>query len=322
MDGGERVERMIAEGLRIAEQAVARWKVVATVGMYSSGDDSIVSTHFAMSYMKGDFAFNADTLVGLAPSRQHLCRVCEMFKWCLKVGKATAEGPPAYMLKDGQRKPFDPTLKLPAGRWVDGATAYEERVLNWGFPGRGKPQHSRIYRHLKERPIRRMLREFAATASPGGNKVLLVAGIRHDESANRAGFNSPVREGYFGDVWVNPFYHFTAADFEAYRQEFGLPRNPAKARCGISGECCCGTFANPAERPAYRVLDAPFADYLDDLQSRVNANGFPWGWGESPPAWWVREQREKRSGQKVWLWDDPVPEHFQPTCVGCMNGKR
>jgi len=324
----ERVEKMIAAGRAIVDAAIAEYKPVAIVAAYSSGDDSIVSTHFGMTTYgaHGCRVFNADTMVGLRPSREHLKAVCERYGWPLEIGQAIAEGPPSQMLiprDDGSRKQmkvlFDPA-KLPAGRWLDGETAYEEMVLNYGFPGPG--MHPIAYRRLKERPIGRMLRQLGCGAGVGKPRVLIVSGIRHDESSRRAGYRCATAEGNFGDVWANPFYWQTAADFEAYRQEFGLPRNPVKRACGISGECCCGAFGDSiAERVAYRKVDPAFADYLDQLEQRVKANGFPWGWAERPPRWWMRLKQDQKTGQKS-LFDDLEESTFQPMCVGCNNGRR
>jgi hypothetical protein len=89
-----------------------------------------------------------------------------------------------------------------------------------------------------------------------------------------------------------------------------------KRLCGISGECCCGTFGSRGERDAYRKVDPEFANYLDRLEEKVRER-FPWGWGEGPPQWWIDAKR----GQKFFVFDDDEPT-FQPMCVGCNNGRR
>lgn len=317
MDDGERIDRMIDAGREVVRQAMEGKSICAIVAAYSSGDDSIVSSHFAMTYYADAFVFNADTKFGLTPSRTHLVNVCEKMDWQLEVDEANAEGPPKKMRQGGHLVAFDPATQLKHGYWRDGPTAYEEFVLNHGFPGRGKPQHARMYQRLKERPFRRMLQRVGASKASGKPKAIIISGIRSDESANRAGYRRAWADGYYGDVWVNPFYHFTAADFELYRQEFGLPRNPVKRLCGISGECCCGTFGDYAERQAYRAVDPVFSDGLDALERRVK-EVFPWGWGESPPRWW-KDQQAKQG----FIFDDQFDSpHFQPMCVGCNNGRR
>lgn len=322
MDDEQQIEEMIAEGQRVVNEAIAEFRPKAIVAAYSSGNDSIVSTHFAMTNLPGCFVFNADTMIGLGPSRCHLRAVCEKFNWPLQIGQATPEGPQKKYKVGGKLVPFD-ERSLPAGRWTEGNSSYEEFVLNFGFPGRGL--HARMYQRLKERPICRMLRELGARQAKAGPKVLIISGIRGDESAIRAGYKRATAAGNFGEIWVNPFYWRTAADFEAYRQEFGLPRNPVKAKCGISGECCCGTFGDGAERSSYRIVDPAFADYLDELERRVAANGFPWGWGQDPPDSWKAKERmikDAKRGQGFLFDADERIAIFQPMCVGCNNGRR
>ena len=108
---------------------------------------------------------------------------------------------------------------------------------------------------------------------------------------------------------MNPFYYCDALDFEAYRQEYGLPRNPVKSLVGISGECCCGAHAAPNELAAYQQAEPEFALYLEGLRQRVMQR-FPWDWDERPPKWW----NDAKRGQ-LFLFD-PVPD-FMPACVGC-----
>lgn len=319
----QRVEAMTAEGLRITREAIEQYKPVAIMAAYSSGDDSIVSTHFGVENFSA-LVINAGTKIALSKSVCHLKAVCEKRKWTLQIEEATPEGPPRTMLVRGKKVPFDQAV-LPAGKWLDGATAYEEYCLNFGFPGRGKPQHARMYQRLKERPFRRILAQHGAAKAESRPKVLILSGIRGDESAIRAGYKRPSAPGNFGDVWVNPFYYRTASDFEAYRQEFGLPRNPVKAQCGISGECCCLTFGQVGERDIYRVIEPTFAEYTDDLERRVKANGFPWGYGESPPAEWAAAERivrDAKRGQGFLFDADERVSIFQPMCVGCKNGRR
>lgn len=299
IDVGQQVETMVAEGRKIVADAIAEHRPVAIIAAFSGGDDSIVSTHFAMANVPGCVVFNAHTLVGLTPTRAHIAAVCERFGWPIEIYRAEREGKP---------KPF------PASEWVDGETAYEECVLNFGFAG--PAMHARMYQRLKERPLARLMRDLKGGKRRG--RILIVSGIRHDESARRAGYNrATMKVPGKGQVWVNPFYFRSAVDFEVYRQEFGLPRNPVKRLCGISGECCCGAFGKPAvERPAYRQVDPMFADYLDALEARVRER-FPWGWGERPPKWWA----DRQQGQRFLLDMADGPE-FQPMCVGCNSGRR
>ena len=308
MDDGKRIEEMIAKGLEVIEE-VKRYielelktRIIGFVSAFSGGDDSIVVTHFANTTLDECVVFNADTMVGLKPTRDHIEKMILKHKWTAEIVKATSEGPPN--LTNVNAEVID--------NWREGGTAYEEFVLNHGFGG--PAIHPRMYQRLKERQLAKLRRSMQNGIR--GGRLVAISGIRHDESAIRAGYkrswNDCPKQGV---TWVNPFYNFTALDFELYRQEFGLTNNPVKRICGISGECCCGTFGNKSERDSYRNVDPVFSDYLDRLEEKVKER-FPWGWGESQPKWWADTKR----GQKFMCFEDGPA--FQPMCVGCNNGRR
>jgi 3'-phosphoadenosine 5'-phosphosulfate sulfotransferase (PAPS reductase)/FAD synthetase len=288
---GDGVERMIEAGRAIVREAVDTYTPDVILAAFSGGNDSVVSTHFAATEF-GAHVVHCDTSVGVQRTRQHVDEVCHRYGWGHTAERAEPEGKPGRY----------------TGDWTDGDTAYEEFVLNHGFPG--PRQHGRMYQRLKERPLTAVARRMR---SGRARKVLVISGIRHDESAIRAGYRREIQAqpGTFL-VWANPFYWQTAADFESYRQEFGLPRNPVKATIGISGECLCGAYAAEGEKEMIRRVEPETAAYLDQLEERVRRNGFPWGWGEMPPKWWG----DKRRGQGFLPGLDPAPE-FSPMCVGC-----
>lgn len=290
------VETMSANGRKIMDEAIALYSPTVILAAYSGGDDSIVSTHFAVENF-GCAVVHCDTRIGMKATRRHLDAVSDYRGWDLRVFQGPTYGPPKNLN----------TSLLPAGEWTDGATAYEELIFNWGFPG--PAQHHRCYGRLKERALRLAAR---SVLTKRGQRVLLVSGIRADESAIRAGYKRSIQLQKGSQfVWANPFYHHTESDFEAYRQEFGLPRNPVKPQIGISGECLCGAFASPGELAAVRTCEPETGAYLDSLRGRVAANGFPWSWGERCPEWWV----ESRRGQGLLEFEGGTA--FQPMCVGC-----
>lgn len=307
----DRIEKMLADGKKIIDEAIyyveneLKKEIHGIIAAFSGGNDSIVATHFANSNVEDCITFNADTMTGLKPTRDHIARTIQKYGWTAEIIKATSEGPPKE----------NPSNQEFVRNWRDGESAYEEFVLNWGFAG--PPMHARMYQRLKERPLMALRRKIKQGAR--GGRLIVISGIRHDESSIRAGYKRAWHDvPAQGLTWVNPFYNFTAADFELYRQEFGLARNPVKALCGISGECCCGAFGSKCERESYRIADPAFSNYLDALEKKVRER-FPWGWGECPPKWWL----DQRRGQKFfWDMQDIAEQTFQPMCVGCNNGRR
>ncbi len=296
---GTLVDSMILRGREITLEAMDQFKPIAIIAAYSGGNDSIVSTHFAVTEFKASVV-HCNTGIGIKKTTDHVRSTCLRFGWNLTEEVAIPEGRPAPLTDD----------KLPSGGWVDGETAYEEFVLNFGFAGPG--QHHRMYQRLKERSIQRHLRKIKQ-GTPRGTKVVIISGIRGDESSVRAGYKRAIQKNG-AEIWVNPFYWQTATDFEIYRQEFGLPRNPVKDQVGISGECLCGAYSSgESERAAIRTVEPETADYIDRLEVKVRSRGFPWGWGCKPPKWY----RDSKRGQGFLF--DSHDKSFAPMCVGCTR---
>jgi len=303
----QRVESMLEQGRKIVRDAIELYKPIAIFGAFSGGNDSIVTTHFACEEFAAA-AVHCNTLIGVEKSHQHARDVAKKFEWDLIEKRAEAEGPPERH-RDGT--PFDGS-RLPNGRWVDGATQYEEMVFNFGMPGPG--QHPRAYQRLKEKSFDAVRRE-AKAGKKTSDCVMFISGIRHDESSIRAGYQTAVRKNG-GSIWVNPFYWQTAADFEFYRQEFGLPRNRVSDTVGISGECLCGTMANDpaAELAAVEAIEPDTAAYIRGLEAKAESLGLPCRWGHRPPG-----ASKPCDPNQLLLWGDE-PE-FMPACVGCLRRK-
>lgn len=310
-DDAERlVDEMLQRGDGITSEAIETHKPVAIFAGLSGGDDSIVATHYATTRW-GAAVAHCNTMTGVAINRQHVQAAVDRFGWHLIEKHAVAQGPPKSTRKyiDGKRVdlPFDPS-SLPTGKWQDGDTAFEEFAVNFGMPGPG--MHGRMYQRLKERSFNAIRRE-AKQGAKRTDCIMIITGIRRDESAIRAGYKRAVSK-VGGTVWVNPFYYSNAAEFELYRQEFGLPRNPVKPVVGVSGDCLCGTFADdPNEIERAGTLDPERQADMERIEGRCESLGLPCKWGTRPP----KNQRTDEL-QLTLFGDEP---EFQPACVGCMR---
>jgi len=309
-DGTEqKIEQMIDAGRKITADAIEQYKPIAIFGGFSGGDDSIVATHFAVSEF-GAAAVHCNTLTGMETNRQHIDRVVDRLGWHLIEQHAVALGPPKSTRTqiNGKRldTPFNPA-SLPTGRWQDGETAYEEYCYNFGMPGPG--QHGRLYQRLKERSFNAIRRE-AKQGQSRNATVMMITGIRRDESAIRAGYNRAVSK-VGGTVWVNPFYWFDASSFELYRQEFGLPRNPVKPVVGISGDCLCGTMGSRDELELVGRLEPKRKVYIQGIEMQCESLGLPCKWATRP------EKKQKTDELQLMLFGaEPT---WQPACVGCSR---
>jgi len=149
-------DELIYQPEEILSMAIREHNPVRIFACFSSGNDSIVSTHLAMQHGAHE-VFNINTTIGIPEARQHLYEVCDRFQWPLRV-------------------------KVPE---MD----YEKLVFTFGFPGPAKG-HQFAYNRLKERCIAELIRE---TKHNNSDRVMLVTGIRRTESVQRMGYVTAVQ---------------------------------------------------------------------------------------------------------------------------------
>jgi 3'-phosphoadenosine 5'-phosphosulfate sulfotransferase (PAPS reductase)/FAD synthetase len=266
----------------IMEDALWKHRPVKTFAMFSGGNDSMVSTHFAMNHGATE-VLHINTGIGIRQTREFVRETCKAFGWPLR-----EVHPPAK--------------------------SYREFVLEKGFPGPGA--HIYPYSWLKERALRRIVAEskllFCNTCKRKGNSkcrhrvnVALATGVRNTESARRMGFAMPyVRTGC--TVWIAPLFTFSKLDLAIYRNVHGLPMSEVSAKLGFSGECLCGAFAEPGEFQRIVALFPEAAQEISALEDEARAVGQP------HCIWGVRPSKPK---------DEDNPR-FMPMCVGCNESKR
>jgi 3'-phosphoadenosine 5'-phosphosulfate sulfotransferase (PAPS reductase)/FAD synthetase len=113
---------------------------------------------------------------------------------------------------------------------------------------------------------------------------MLLTGKRRAESSRRARTTRGIeRRG--GQLYVNPLIDWTRSELRRYRAEHELPESDAAALLHRSGECNCGTFAEPGEREMLRSL-APqwFEATIGRLEREARARGVgACTWGQRPP---------------------------------------
>lgn len=254
------------EILALAEE----YKPVARFVGYSSGDDSLAVTHWAMTNVPGCRVLHINTGIGIERAREHARATCARYGW--------------------------PLVEIRAKE--DCGQDYDRIVLKHGFPG--PSQHHKMYVQLKERCIEKLCRDNKRRYSR--QKIMIMAGIRHDES--------PVRTGYAGEevhvvksqLWVNPLYWWDKGMFMDYIRDNDLPRSPVAEMLGMSGECLCGAHAHEGEKAMVRLVCPSTAERIDRLERAVRDAGHQWGWEERPP-------REPA--------DDGTGDLFMPMCRGC-----
>lgn len=256
---------------QIIETALA-YNPVAIFALYSGGDDSLKTTHWAMNNIPGCEVAHFNTGIGIEITRTHVRETCAHYGWKLTEIRAKE----------------------------DCGQDYDEIVLRFGFPG--PAGHQLMYRRLKERCVEKLVRDRKTKRS---DKVMLITGIRQDESVRRGQYGGSVIDFKGAQMWVKPMYWVSGSDFHHYIVRHELRRNPVSVLLGMSGECLCGAFAKPGELDMVRFVCPKTAARIEDLQARVRAAGHDWDWEDRPPR--PPKQRDDRQ----------TGDLFNPLCVSC-----
>jgi 3'-phosphoadenosine 5'-phosphosulfate sulfotransferase (PAPS reductase)/FAD synthetase len=269
-------------GERIIREAIAEYKPKYIFALYSGGHDSVTATAIAASMKCLDAVVHVNTGIGIDETRNHARQQTDEFGYEFVEYEATentyADGRPAPMI-------------------------YRDIVLKHGFPG--PAMHSKMYVKLKERSLARLMRDLSKKR---GEKVMLISGVRQEESIRRMGHVRPAQaEG--SRIWVAPIIEFIKLHCKEFREAEGIKPNPVVECLGMSGECLCGAFAKPGELARIGEHYPETAARIRNLEEEVKDAGFPWGWEEEPPSWW----KKYINGQ------DFLDESFMPLCMGCTS---
>lgn len=253
--------------LDIVDTALSAFKIDSIFVGFSGGFDSLVTAHWAMNNVSDCKVFHANTGIGIEKTRDFVRETCSKNNW--------------------------PLVEIKAKE--DCGQDYDEMVVERGFPG--PAHHYKMFQRLKERPARKLLKD--NKTSRNGN-VMLLTGIRKDESARRAGYKYSVLDFAGNLLWVNPFYYKSRQWFAEYVKNNGLTENPVSKILGMSGECLCGAYAHRGELELVKMVCRDTYDRITRLEETVKPlHG--WGWEDQPP-----------KGRRI-----AVSTGFMPFCVGC-----
>lgn len=273
-------KELIARAKARIEEAINQWNPVEVFGMFSGGHDSLTATYIASLVPEFTGAAHINTGIGVPQTREFVIETCARQGWPFYHYKATenvtAKGKP------------DPQV-------------YADLVRERGFPGPG--HHTKMYNRLKERQIRRLVRDHK---TKWNDKIMLIAGCRSQESQRRMRNTEPVQKEA-ARIWVNPIHDFSKTDCGRVIAYAGLQRSPVVDRIHKSGECLCGAFAEPGELAELEMWYPEVAAEIKALQAEVQPK-FGWGWEGQPP-----KCPKKRIAQSAQL--------EMPLCHNCLIGQ-
>lgn len=267
---------------KILEATISRHSPSHVFGLFSGGHDSLCAVHLASRHPAFTACVHVNTEIGIEKTREFARDTCQSYGW------------PLIEL----RPPRPPFRKKDGTPWgLEGQTAYEAMVMRWGFPG--PLGHSIMYQRLKERCLAKLIRE----NRQGKKKIVLVTGVRKQESRRRMGHI--VAEQVEGRrVWCAPLMDWEQSHKEAYILKHGLPVNQVAKRLCMSGECLCGAYAHEGELAEVRAVSPETHEYIRSLEGMARDAGVArCKWGDKTP---MAASKPGNSKQK-WL----------PLCHGC-----
>ncbi|HEU5013921.1 MAG TPA: phosphoadenosine phosphosulfate reductase family protein [Roseiflexaceae bacterium] len=279
---------MIHDSIRAAydllDQAYTAHTPVAIVGLFSGGNDSLVTMHVLSRWAATrSVAFSVahiNTGIGIEATRVFVRETCAAFGWTLREYKTD---PARY-------------VELVTGR-------HGYRNIPGGFPG--APLHSMYYRELKDRQVAALMRDMKRGHARNA-RVVLVSGIRQQESRRRMGRQYAIYKEK-ARIWVAPLFGWNTEQLLDYRDAERLPRNQVSDCLHMSGECLCGAMNSPGELAEIRFWFPETAAQLDAIAEQVQAAGYPWGWDEKRPDWYDKVKQ----GQQMF-------DGFEPLCSSCQ----
>jgi 3'-phosphoadenosine 5'-phosphosulfate sulfotransferase (PAPS reductase)/FAD synthetase len=271
---------------QIIEAAVSQYNPVRVALLFSGGHDSLVSTHVSagiLQEMKVPFVvYHGDTTIGIEETQFFVKDVCANFGWELVIRQPPKE-----------------------------EDHYENIVANYGFPGATKSSHQYMYRRLKERALRHYVTHECKANPQSRENVLLLTGVRKDESAIRMAYSSVTTKDN-SRVWSNPIFYWSEEKCRQYMGDNNLPKNPVKEKICISGECLCGSFGSNEELAEIQSSFPRAGNRIKELHALAKSKGFPWGWGSGPNDWF----KNHPPGVLDMFTNEANP---MPMCVGCEN---
>lgn len=238
------VQSKIDEANAILQEAIDLHNPTHVFGLFSGGHDSLCATHLASKHPKFSGAVHINTTIGIEETRQFVRDTCRDHQWKLK-------------------EYFPPV-------------SYRDIVLKHGLPGPGA--HSFMYIRLKERCIRQLVKEHKVGKR---NRIILVTGVRLQESERRMGHVVPIRREAT-KIWIAPILNWSSDDKLNYIDREGLKKNPVVEALCMSGECLCGAFAHPGEIAEIEAVSPATADVIHQLEAECAANGKHAKWGAAP----------------------------------------
>ena len=199
--------------LEMIDRAMEEHEIIGVYSLFSGGHDSLTVTHLTSHHSAFSGVIHIDTGTGLPETKKFVRETCREHEWPLII-----------------HRPHMP---------------YESFIVKRGFPG--PAGHGWMYDRLKDRALRIATRDIRLAADAARkSKVMLISGVRKQESDRRAAIQDDMHEEGIR-LWMPLIAQWTATDCSNYMKDNGLKRSPVKDTLHMSGECFCGAYKKPHE---------------------------------------------------------------------------
>jgi 3'-phosphoadenosine 5'-phosphosulfate sulfotransferase (PAPS reductase)/FAD synthetase len=242
-----------------------RYESAGVWALFSGGHDSLAAALVTSQAKDFRACVHIDTGIGIPETQEFVRETCREQGWPLLVYRA-----------------------------VDCGQNYDELAMQFGFPGPGA--HFRMYIRLKERALFQFVREHKRHWH---DRLILSTGARSSESKRRMGHVEPERRDGV-KVWVNAIHDWKKFDCHDYIEQRGAKRNPVVDLLHMSGECLCGSFAEPGELKEITLWYPHVGARIRDLEAKVEASGIKaCKWGMRPPKGHRKGDRDASGRRRV-----------------------
>lgn len=267
--------QLLEESKEIVCKAIIDINPYAIGLMLSGGDDSITSLKVALMLgVKIDFVMHGITGTGLPEVKEYVRHVCQQLD--MKLIEA------------------------------DAGNAFEDYVNRKGFFGKGTDAHRFSYHILKANPFEKAISK-NIRKGVAGRKLLLLNGVRVEESENRAdNFGSNPYRWRKNDCWVNIIHWWTKKDCLSFLDAENFKRSPVSIALGRSGECNCGTMQSDADRMLAAEFNPAWGSWMANIRREVTRK-FGWDINQNPNKKTLQEMKNEIKAL----------DSFMPMCVGC-----
>lgn len=258
----------VSRAVAVITQAVEEHNPSHVFALFSGGHDSLTSTSIAARHPAFSGAVHCNTGIGIEQTREFVRETCRSQGW-------------------------------PLLEYTPDGMSWEDICRKGGMPG-GPAQHDITYYWLKQRSIRRLVREHKQGTR---GRIALVTGIRTEESERRmtSVMAKPVHR-IGAQLWINPILEWTAIECGRYIEAQGLKRNPVVDTLHRSGECLCGAMAH------HKELDE-IAYWYPEVAARIKAMEFDCFKRDLPSRWGGSQRLQMPHPSQQWM----------PMCRSCAT---